>query len=62
MGFLWDALRPIDSMWWCCQGPGPKKVESDRPLIRVPSLARETAVWTLEDLWLEVRCMGPGEW
>ena len=30
-GCLWDALRPGDSMWYCCWGPGPRKLEPDRP-------------------------------
>ena len=29
-GCVWDALRPGDSMWYCCWGPGPRKLEPDR--------------------------------
>ena len=42
-------------------GARPEEVRVCQAFDKSPSLARETAVWTLEDLWLEVRRMGPGE-
>ena len=30
-GCPWDALRSGDSMWYYCWGPGPRKLEPDRP-------------------------------
>ena len=38
----------------------PEEVRTRQALERSPSLAREAAVWTVEDLWLEVG-WGPEE-